>query len=64
MAKNNYAQCKASIYRWKQKNKEYVNKLNAMNHKKHYVSKLAYSFDHIVRQFMNIKTSYSNPIIF
>ena len=55
MAKSTYQQCKASIYRWREKNRELVNRQSAIRMKALYKPKLPYSFEHACRQLRNIK---------
>lgn len=58
MGKSTYAQNKASIYRWREKNKNKMNNYEALRQKSKYIPKLFYSFDHVVRQLLNIKSTY------
>lgn len=58
MAKSTYAQNKESIYRWREKNKERMNKYEASRQKTKYIPKLFYCFDHAVNQLLNIKPTY------
>jgi len=49
-----YEKRKQSIYKWRQNNREKLNKISAAAMKRKYKSKLYYSYDHVCRLFRNI----------